>query len=86
MSAPVKPVVRPAIASRSISGASCTLRTWTLRISQPALAVGPVDQNLAVEPAGAQQRRVENFRPIGRGEQDDAGARVEAIELGRAAD
>jgi hypothetical protein len=30
-----------------------------------AASVGPVDQHLAVEAAGAQQRRVEDFRPVG---------------------
>ena len=50
---------------------------------QPALAVGTVDQHLAVEAPGAQQRRIENFRPVGRGEQDDAAARIEAVEFGK---
>ena len=50
---------------------------------QPALAVGPVDQDLAVEAPGAQQRRVEDFRPVGRGEEDHADARIEAVELGK---
>ena len=40
ISAPVKPVVNPAIASRSMSGARCTLRTWTLRISRRPLRSG----------------------------------------------
>ena len=35
--------------------------------------VGPVDQHLAIEAAGAQQRRIENLRAVGRGEQHDAG-------------
>ena len=82
-SAPVKPVVRPAIASRSTSRPSCTLRDMDLEDLDAALAVGPVDQHLAIEPAGAQQRRIEDFRPVGGGQQDDAGARIEAVELGQ---
>ena len=46
-----------------------------------ALLVGAVDQDLAVEAAGPQQRRVEDLGAVGRGEQDDALARVEAVEL-----
>jgi hypothetical protein len=45
------------------------------------LLVGTVDQHLAVEAAGAQQRGVENFRPVGSGEDDEARARVETVEL-----
>ena len=44
------------------------------------LLVGPVDQHLAVEAAGAQQRRVEDLRPVGGGQQHHADARVEAVE------
>jgi len=46
-----------------------------------ALLVGPVDQHLAVEPAGAQQRGVENLGPVGGRQNDEPGARVEAVEL-----
>ena len=42
---------------------------------------GPIHQHLAVEAAGAQQRRIEDLRPVGGGEQDEAAARVEAVEL-----
>ena len=48
-----------------------------------ALLVGPVDQHLAVEAAGAQQRRVEDLRPVGRGEQDQPLRGIEAVELGQ---
>ena len=48
-----------------------------------ASLVGPIDQDLAVEPAGAQQCRIENLRPVGRGEQHEAAGRVEAVELGQ---
>ena len=33
--------------------------------------VRPIDQNLPVEPPGAQQCRVEHFGPVGRAEQDE---------------
>ncbi len=46
-----------------------------------ALDVGRVDDHLAVETAGAQQRRVENVRPVGGGDDDDVGVRVEAVHL-----
>ena len=46
-----------------------------------ALLVRAIDQDLAVEAAGPQQRRVEDLRPVGRGEQDDALARIEAVQL-----
>src|SRR5690606_12932918 len=43
--------------------------------------VGAVDQHLPVEAAGAQQSRIENLGPVGRGQQDHAGRGVEAVEL-----
>ena len=46
-----------------------------------ALEVGPVDGDLAVEAAGAQQRRVEDVGPVRRGDQDDAALDVEAVHL-----
>ena len=46
-----------------------------------ALLVGAVDQHLPIEAAGTQQRRIEDFRPIGGGEDDEAGAGVEAVEF-----
>ena len=64
---------RPARASPS----SCAPR----RICDAALLVRPVDQHLPVEAAGAQQRRVEDLGPVGRAEQHEAGARIEAVEL-----
>ena len=41
-----------------------------------------VDQHLPIEPARAHQRRVEHLGPVGRGHDDDALARVEAVHLG----
>ena len=78
----MNPVVRPAIASRSTSGASLHFADMHLQNLKSPLAFGPIHQHLAIETAGAQQRRVENFRPVGGGEQDDAGAGVETVELG----
>jgi hypothetical protein len=46
-----------------------------------ALAVGAVDGDLAVEAAGAQQRRVEDVGPVGGGDQDDVVLRLEAVHL-----
>ena len=46
-----------------------------------AVEVGGVDPDLAVEAARAQQRRVEHVGPVGRGDQDDAAADVEAVHL-----
>jgi len=43
--------------------------------------VGPVDQDLAVEAAGAQQRRIENLRAIRRREEDDALRWIEAVHF-----
>ena len=46
-----------------------------------ALAVGAVDHDLAVEAARAQQRRVEDVRPVGGGDQDDVVLHLEAVHL-----
>ena len=46
-----------------------------------AAQVGAVDDDAAVEAAGPQQRRVEHVRAVGRGDEDDALVRVEAVHL-----
>ena len=46
-----------------------------------ALEVGPVDEHLAVEAPGPEERRVEDLGPVGRGEDDDARSGVEAVHL-----
>ena len=46
-----------------------------------ALAIGPVDDHLAVEAAGPQQRRVEDVGPVGGGDQDDVVLHLEAVHL-----
>ena len=43
--------------------------------------VGGVDRDLPVEPAGAQQRRVEDVGAVGRRDEDDVGLDVEAVHL-----
>ena len=47
-----------------------------------SLDVWLVDEHLAVESAGAEQRRVEHLRAVGRAHDDHALARVEAVHLG----
>ena len=46
-----------------------------------AVAVGPVDDDLPVEAARAQQRRVEDVGPVRRGDQDDVVLHLEAVHL-----
>ena len=46
-----------------------------------ALAVGAVDDDLAVEAARAQQRRVEDVGAVGGGDQDDVVLHLEAVHL-----
>ena len=46
-----------------------------------ALAVGAVDDDLAVEAARPQQRRVEDVRPVGGGDEDDVVLHLEAVHL-----
>ncbi len=48
---------------------------------EAALHVRPVEDDLAVEAAGAQQRRVEHVGPVGGGHDDDVGVGVEAVHL-----
>ena len=47
----------------------------------PAAHVRPVEDDLAVEAARAQQRRVEDVRPVGGGDDDDVRVGVEAVHL-----
>jgi hypothetical protein len=75
-SAPVRPDVSREIAFRSTSAA---------RVHQEdrlaALQVGRLDQDLPVEAARAQQRRVEILEAVGRAHDDDLVARAEPVEL-----
>ena len=45
------------------------------------LQVGIADRHLPIEAAGAQQRRIEDVLPVGRGDDDDAGVAFEAVHL-----
>ncbi|TWC55736.1 hypothetical protein FBY04_109157 [Pseudomonas sp. SJZ080] len=47
----------------------------------PAPAVRAVDQHLPIDSSRPQQCRIENFRPIGRGQQHYAFARIETVQL-----
>ena len=69
----------------STSGASRIFFRCTRRISDAALAVGPIDENLAVEAAGAQQRGVEDFRAgWSRPAATTPAAGIEAVQFARA--
>mgnify|MGYP003693790975 CR=1 FL=1 len=46
-----------------------------------AEAVGPVDDDLAVEAAGAEQRRIEDVGPVRGGDEDDVVLHLEAVHL-----
>ena len=46
-----------------------------------AADVGPIDQHVAIEAAGPQQRRVERFRPVRGGHHDHAAVGAEAVHL-----
>jgi len=48
---------------------------------QAAVEVGRVEQHLAVEAPGAQQRSVQDLRPVGGREHDHAGVGLEAVHL-----
>ena len=80
-SAPEKPGVPRAMMSGLTSGASGTLRMWTLQDLLAAADVGQRHHHLAVEAARAQQRRVEHVGPVGRGDDDHAHRRLEAVHL-----
>src|SRR5947209_12788279 len=46
-----------------------------------SLAIGTLDGDVPVEPAGAPKRRVEDVGPVGRTDHDDAAGDVEAVHL-----
>ena len=80
-SAPVNPGVWPARASRSTCRRHRLAAAVHLEDLLAADAVGPVDDDLAVEAAGAQQRRVEDVGPVGGGDQDHVVLHLEAVHL-----
>src|SRR5690606_40108843 len=65
---------------------TCALPIWlALGVDgedrRATVLVGGVDGDLAVEAARAQQRRVQDVGAVGRGDEDDAAAGVEAVHL-----
>src|SRR3954465_1188792 len=75
--------------ARRLAGDAFDLDTLVERLAlgvdledlSPALHVRPVEDDLSVEAAGAQQRRVEDVGPVGRGDDDHVRVRVEAVHL-----
>ena len=80
-SAPVKPGVWPASASRSISFASGLPRVWTSRICVRPSRSGRSTTTWRSKRPGPQQRRVEDVGPVGGGDQDDVVLHLEAVHL-----
>ncbi len=77
----MKPGVRRAMTSRSTSVSERLALGVDAQDALAAFHVGAVDHDLPVEPARAQQRRVEDVGPVGGGDQDDAALDVEAVHL-----
>ena len=48
---------------------------------QPAVDIRDIDGHLTIEPAGAQQRRVEDVRPVRRAHHDEPRVAGEAVHL-----
>ena len=82
-SAPAKPAVRAATILQIHVGRDLHALGVDAEDLLAAVDVGLVDQHLAIEAAGAEQRRVEHFGPVRRAHDDDALARVEAVHLGQ---
>ena len=80
-SAPEKPGVPRAMVFRFTSGASGTFAHVHLQDVLAADHVRVRHHHLAVETAGAQQRRIEHVGPVGGGDQDDAFIGLEAVHL-----
>ena len=80
-SAPVKPGVCAASASRSIVLGDRLAARVHLEDLPAAGAVRPVDDDLTVEAARPQQRRVEDVGPVGGGDEDDVVLHLEAVHL-----
>ena len=57
------------------------MRAWTSQDLLAADEVGVGDDDLPVEPARAQQGRIEHVGPVGRGDDDDAFVLLEAVHL-----
>ena len=81
-SAPVIPGVADASCSRLTSARERNLSRVDLQDLHAALVVGRMDDDLPVEAPRSQQRGVEDVRPVGGGQDDDALVAGEAVHLG----
>ncbi len=70
-----------AIERRSTSGSSAHLARVHAQDLLAALEVGIADGHLPIEPAGTQQRRIEDVGAVGRRDDDDAVGLREAVHL-----
>ena len=77
----MNPGVPAASVSSSIPAASGLPFVWTARIFARPRAIRPVDDDLTIEAAGAQERRIEHIRPVGRSDHDHRVLGLEAIHL-----
>ena len=80
-SAPTKPGVIRATSFRFDRLVELHLGHVDLEDLLAAANVGPIDQHVAVEAAGPQQRRVERFGPVRGGHHDHAAVGAEAVHL-----
>ena len=81
MSAPVRPTVPLASRSRVDVVGQRHVADMDLEDRQPALVIRPIDGDVAIEPPGTQQRRVEHVGPIGGGQHDHRFVLAEAVHL-----
>src|SRR6266511_2289148 len=81
-SAPENPGVALATTSRSTSGPKRLAAAVHFEDGPPLALRGQRDHHLPVEPARAQQRRVQHLGPVGGRDHHHAGSRVEAVHLG----
>ena len=80
-SAPLKPGVCLARVSRSTPASSGLLRGVDFEDRAAAADVGPVEHHVAVEAARAEQRGVEDVRPVRRRDDDDVLVGLEPVHL-----
>ena len=80
-SAPENPGVPRAMTERSTFSESGVCARVDLEDLLAPAQVGAVDDDAPVEAAGPQERRVEDVRAVGRGDEDDALVGVEAVHL-----
>ena len=81
MSAPTKPGVSAASRPRSTAAVQRQVASVHAKDRQAALARRAIDEDLPVEAAGPQQRRVEHLGAVGGPHDDDADAAVKAVHL-----